>query len=123
MYRGLANRRWRYEDAPGDAVALSWQRAEQIINQLREAEGDDPLTLAQTGGEGWLSDAVREELARRGWTSEPLDTDAERPEHLSDEPLPPPRDQGERQAPSEPPREWREAHETAERARRGRGDG
>ena len=104
-------------------MALSWQRAEQSINQLREAEGDEPLTLAQTGGEGWLSDAVREELARRGWTSEPLDTDAEQPEHLSDEPLPPPRDQGERRAPSEPPREWREAHETAERARRGRGDG
>ena len=123
LYRGLANRRWRHRDSPGDAVALSWQRAERAVNQLREAEGDYAMTLAQTGGEGWLSDAVRDELADLGWTSEPLDTGAEQPEHATEEPLPPPRDQGERQAPTEPPREWREAQEAAERRRQAASSG
>jgi hypothetical protein len=100
-------------------VALSWLRAERVVNQLCEAEADYPMTLVQTGGEGWLSDAVRDELARLGWTSEPLETGAEQPEHVTDDPLPPPRDQGERQAPTEPPREWREAEEAAERRRYG----
>ncbi len=116
LYRGLASRRWRPEDG-GDPLSLSWQRAEEIVNLLRAQVGERPLELAQTGGEGELSDDVRRELERRGWRSEPLDTSEQQPRHVAEPHGPPPRSQGEGQAPVEPPKEWREAASEAERRR------
>jgi hypothetical protein len=116
LYRALASRRWHQSD--DEAVSVSWQRAEEIVNDLREETGEDPLDLAQSGGEGELSSTVEEELTSLGWTSEPLDTSEQQPGHSTEPESPPPPDQGEREAPTEPPESWREAREEAERHRR-----
>jgi hypothetical protein len=55
LYRALANRTWHHEEATGGHVALSWRRAEEVVNDLRATVGAAPLTLAQTGGEGEVS--------------------------------------------------------------------
>ena len=119
LYRALAGRRWTRAGDQG-AVAPSWSRAEQIVNGARERAGREPLVLAQTGGEGRLAHTVEQELGGLGWSSEPRDT-SERDDVHAPQPAPgaPPGDAGERQAPVEPPAEWRGAHEeAAERAGR-----
>ena len=60
LYRALANNRWRKEGGAEEHVSLSWSRAERLVNELRERFGHEPLTLAQTGGEGEVSDLVAE---------------------------------------------------------------
>jgi hypothetical protein len=118
LYRALTNRVWRSADRP-DGVALSWTRAEELVNELRETVDEEPLRLAQTGGEGELGERAADELGRRGWTSEPLDTGARDERHAASAASPPPGDAGEAQAPTEPPAAWRGAHdEAAENARR-----
>ena len=118
LYRALANSRWRKEGGPDGYLSLSWKRAEELVNDVRTRGGKDALTLAQTGGEGEVSDAVREELGALGWEIEPLDTSQHDPEHLSEPESPPPADQGERQAPVDDPHRWeREAHAEADRFR------
>src|SRR4051794_24269988 len=52
LYNALTNTAWRKADGPDGHLSLSWARAERIINELREREGDPPLSLTQTGGEG-----------------------------------------------------------------------
>ena len=53
LYRALANRMWHHQGSTaGDHVALSWRRAEEVVNELRAIADAQPLTLAQTGGEG-----------------------------------------------------------------------
>lgn len=121
LYRALAGNRWRKGAGPEGALALSWTRAERLVNELRERRGEQPLELAQTGGEGDVADTVAEELGRLGWTSQPLDTSSHDPGH-SAEPAgsPPPKGTGEQQSPVEDSRGWeREAHREAEAARRG----
>ena len=110
LYRGLANRTWRRDGAgDGTHVALSWKRAEELINQLRGERGHDELTLAQTGGEGEVSGAVTEELTRLGWRSQPLNTDRDDPAHV----------ESARDEPRTPPNEglMEEAHAEAEQER------
>ncbi len=117
LYRGLVNHRLVDPDDPRRRqVALSWRRAEEVVNGLRRHAGEEPLTLAQTGGEGSLTDRVEEALTRLGWSVRPLDTSSHDPGHVSEPNSPPPRGQGERDAPTEPPEAWREADAEADRA-------
>src|SRR3954447_17243096 len=117
LYRALTDRRWTREE-DGASVAVSWKRAEEIVNLLRSRVGEeDDFTLAQTGGEGEGSEGIREEIERLGWRTEPLDTSENQPDHVDDPESPPPADAGERHAPTEPPPQWREAVEEAERHR------
>ena len=115
LYRGLASHRLTRLGSANGALSLSWRRAEEIVNGLRERAGAEALTLAQTGGEGELSDRVASALGDLGWRVAPLDTTTHDPRHVSEPPSPPPEGQGERDAPTEPPQAWREAHEEADR--------
>jgi hypothetical protein len=90
LYRGLTDRRWIPPDAHGgEHVALSFKRAEELINELRARRGRPPMVLAQTGGEGELDPTPAAELGRLGWRSEPLDTSAHDPAHLASHEDPP----------------------------------
>ena len=87
LYRALADNKWSKE---GETVALSWKRAEELINAVRRGLGEKPLVLAQTGGEGTVDRSVREAFEPLGWTIEPLDTSRNDPAHLdSPEDAPP----------------------------------
>ena len=83
LYRALSNTTWRKSDGPDGHLSLSWSRAEAVVNQLREREGQEPLVLSQTGGEGDVSDRVGHELSRLGWSSKALNTSREDPGHTS----------------------------------------
>jgi hypothetical protein len=114
LYRALAGKAWRNDGVEG-RVALSWKQAEQLVNEQRARIGYEPLPLAQTGGEGELTDPVARELGRIGWHAE--DRARSDPDHVSRPESPPPPDQGERMAPARPS-DWEEqAHEDAERER------
>jgi hypothetical protein len=90
LYRALADRRWFPPDARGgEHVALSWKRAEELINELRVKRGRPAMVLAQTGGEGQLDRTVADELGRLGWRSELLDTSEHDPAHLASHEDPP----------------------------------
>lgn len=103
LYRGLSNRVWhRGDDAE---VSVSWRRAEELINAERDAAGRLRLDLVGTGDEGELADHVRDELGRRGWWSEPLDTGDHHEPHATSPESPPPPDQGKRLAPTQPSHE------------------
>jgi hypothetical protein len=75
LYRALANNRWTKQDELDGSVALSWSRAQRLVNELRERRGAESLVLAQSGGEG------------RDWSSGPRCPGADRlargpPRHL-----------------------------------------
>src|SRR3954465_10752944 len=80
LYRALADNKWSKE---GESVALSWKRAEELINAVRRGLGEKPLVLAQTGGGGPVARSVREEFEPLGWKIEPLDTGTHDPDHLA----------------------------------------
>jgi hypothetical protein len=115
LYRGLTNRAWRKVGGPDGHVALSWSRAEELVNELRREVGEPPLELAQSGGEGDVSPTVAEELAALGWVSTPLETSEHDEGHVSKGAAsPPPRDTGRRMVRDPQTREWeRRAHEEA----------
>jgi len=116
LYRGLANHRLvDPQDPERRQVSLSWRRAEEVINGLRRHAGEDPLTLAQTGGEGDLTDRVESALTGLGWSVRPLDTSSHDRSHVSEPRSPGPKGQGERDAPTEPPEAWRQADAEADR--------
>ena len=118
LYRGLTNTRWRKEGGPDGHLSVSWNRAEELVNDVRVRHGKEPLALAQTGGEGEVSELVLDELGRFGWEPRPLDTGTQDPEHVTQPESPPPAEQGERMAPVEDARRWeREAHERADEKR------
>ncbi len=71
LYRGLAGVAWTHD---GEHITLSWKSAEELVNAIRAQHGLEPLALAQTGGEGEVSDRVAGALAVPGWTPKPLDT-------------------------------------------------
>jgi hypothetical protein len=87
LYRALADNKWTKE---GESVALSWKRAEEVINAVRRGLGEEPMTLAQTGGEGQVDRTIREALEPLGWKIEPLDTSTRDPAHLDSPEDPPP---------------------------------
>ncbi|HEY7253563.1 MAG TPA: hypothetical protein VIG37_23920 [Methylomirabilota bacterium] len=87
LYRALANNIWTKD---GESAALSWKRAEELINAVRRGLGATPLTLAETGGEGTVDRSVREAFAPLGWRIEPLDTSRRDPAHLDSPEDPPP---------------------------------
>jgi hypothetical protein len=93
LYRALAGNRWEKD---GEAVALSWKRAEEFINALRKGHSQPPLQLVQTGGEGELDSTVLATLEPLGWRVEALETGEPDPAHLESPADSPPRDHGER---------------------------
>ena len=121
LYRALANNRWTKQDELDGSIALSWSRAEGLVNELRERRGAESLVLAQTGGEGEIGDLARDVLERTGWRAEPLDTSENDSAHAS-QPTesPPPKGTGERLSPVDDSQGWeREAHREAEASRLG----
>jgi hypothetical protein len=116
LYRALAG---GHLTKDGGAVAPSWGNAENAINRLRAQVGaGEPLTLAQTGGEGELSGDVQRALDERGWRWRPRDPSVHDTAHAGRPEAPPPPDAGKRAAPVSPSDEWeRTAHEEAERSR------
>jgi hypothetical protein len=121
LYRTLTNMRCSKRGWDGH-ISLSWRRVDEIINGLRDAHGREPMTLAQSGGEGQPCPRAQEALERLGWTCRPLDTSEHDDAHVTSPPDPPPPDTGERLAPVDPETaRWEErAHEEAERERRRR---
>ena len=113
LYRALASTVWRKEGLESE-LGLSWSRAEELVNDLRARFRRDPLVLAQTGGEGEVSDLVASELGGLGWSARPLDTGRDEDAHLG-RPESPPR--ADAAAP-----DWeRRAHEEADESRLRRG--
>jgi hypothetical protein len=96
LYQGLTNRTWwRQGEDRAVHIALSWTRAEELINAVRTELGKAPMDLDHSGGEGTLTSDVEEELGKLGWTSAPLDTSEHDDAHLdspADPPLTPPQD-------------------------------
>lgn len=114
LYRALANRTWSNASgaAPGH-VALSWSRAEALVNELRAACGAGALALAQTGGEGDLSPHVQAALEAAGWSSGALNTGRADDAHVDADTGTP--------APTPSGTDWEaEAHAAAEANRRRR---
>jgi hypothetical protein len=68
LYKGLAGVRWTRD---GEQITLSWKRAEEVVNAIRAQHDRDPLELAQTGGEGEISERVAEALGGTGWQARP----------------------------------------------------
>ena len=87
LYRALADNVWTKD---GESVALSWKRAEELINAVRRGLDEPPLALAASGGEGVVDRTIREEFEPLGWQIEPLDTSRHDPAHLSSPEDPPP---------------------------------
>jgi hypothetical protein len=112
LYQTLANHKWRHPVVAGDVqIALSWKRIEEIINELRVERGEQPMTLAQTGGEGTESPWALEQLEHLGWSGGPLDPSEHDDAHVESPPDPsrmPPADR------------FAKAHEEAEQERRRR---
>ena len=72
LYRGLTNRSLTKDGEPGGHLVLSWNRAADFVNELRARVGHEPLPLAQSGGEGVLSETLLDELTARGWEPRPF---------------------------------------------------
>jgi len=114
LYRALARTVWRNDRDAEGRLSPSFARAEWLVNEWRARRGAEPLTLAQTGGEGEVSATVEDVLGRLGWSHRPLPTDRDHPAHLGVDPSPPPADHGERMAPVPSSEEQeRAAHEAA----------
>jgi hypothetical protein len=80
LYRALTRTQLTKEGHEGH-VAFSFVLAEGMVNLTRQIFEQSPLELAQSGGEGEVSDTVRDELARLGWTIRPLNTGEHDPAH------------------------------------------
>jgi hypothetical protein len=118
LYRALTRSVWRNDRDPEGQLSPSFGRAEWLVNEWRARRGAEPLTLAQTGGEGDVSGTVEEVLGRLGWSRRPLATDRDHPAHLGLDESPPPPDHGERMAPVPSSEEQeRAAHEAADAER------
>ena len=95
LYRALAGTQW-HRQGDGGHIALSWKRAEEIINEQRSRHDREPLTLAQTGGEGEVSDRVADALRDQGWTPHPLQTGVHDDAHINSGTDAPPRTESHR---------------------------
>ena len=74
LYRGLTNRSLTKDGEPGGHLVLSWTRAADFVNELRALGGREPLPLAQSGGEGVISETLLDELSAQGWETRALNT-------------------------------------------------
>jgi hypothetical protein len=118
LYRALARSVWRNDRDAEGRLSPSFGRAEWLVNEWRARRGAEPLTLAQTGGEGEVSGTVADVLGRFGWSHRPLDTEHDDAAHLGLDESPPPPGHGERMAPVPSSEDQeREAHEAAEAER------
>jgi hypothetical protein len=109
LYRALTARALKPHEDDGH-LALSRKRAEDLLSAAGFQNADG---LADSGGEGEVSDRARELLDGIGWTSDPENTSRNDPMHDSSPKDPPPASR----PPSEPP-EWEQtAHEEAEQNR------
>jgi hypothetical protein len=124
LYRALAGSAVSSDDHAGH-VPLSWKRAEELVNTLRERAGREPMPLAGSGGEGEVSPTLPDELRGLGWSTRPRDPSRHDEAHLGSAPQAPPPDHGERRAPVDPGEaDWEQrAHADAEAQRRSRGAG
>jgi hypothetical protein len=114
LYRALARSVWRNDRDADGRLSPSFARAEWLVNEWRARHGHEPLTLAQTGGEGDVAATVEDVLGRLGWSHRPLATDRDDPAHLGLDASPPPPGHGERMAPvPDSDAQEREAHEAA----------
>lgn len=121
LYRALAGNALRpASDGESGRLSLSWKRAENLVNELRERAGREPMSLAQTGDEGQVSSTVADELRRLDWTLRPRDTSEHDDAHLASPHDAPPADQGERRAPVDTDEtDWEQrAHEEADAGER-----
>ena len=110
LYRALANNQW-HRQGQGGHVSLSWKRAEELINDARALHQREPLTLAQTGGEGEVSERVASALRDLGWAPRPLERGVHDDSHVESRSEAPQRSSGETP-------EWeRQAHAEAEENR------
>jgi hypothetical protein len=107
LYGALAGYALEPRDGEG-RLALSFKRAEELLNEARAALGLPRLEgLAQSGLEGRLGDRAREALESLGWEVRPRRTDEHDPAHVWSPEDPPPGTGGSP--------EWeRRAHEEAE---------
>lgn len=118
MYRALTNRVWRKDGVPEPHVSFSWQWVDDMLKQRRAEAGEELLDLDASGGEGAVSNRAERAMSALGWSSEPLDTSRHDPYHITEPAAkPPPRDQGERFAPSVPPDELRRVDEDIDAGR------
>ena len=74
LYRALTNRALSKHDGHPGQLVLSWNRAADFVNELREREHLAPLPLAGSGGEGVISETVLDELVGHGWQTRRLNT-------------------------------------------------
>jgi len=51
---------------------LSWERAADVVNELRARGNHAPLPLAGSGGEGVISEVMLDELTAHGWHTRPF---------------------------------------------------
>jgi len=100
LYKALANTRWHKPHTGQGHVTLSWKRAEDMVNGVAAEQGEEPMTLAQTGGEGEVAPRIAELLGPLGWSSTAANTSAHDPRHEDSPPDPPPaaREPGEEPA-------------------------
>jgi hypothetical protein len=76
LYGALCNMRWRKErpddedDDGSERWSCSWRYAGGIVAGLRQA-GESYLDFYCSGGEGQVTERVREDLAAMGWTPVP----------------------------------------------------
>jgi hypothetical protein len=96
LYRALAGVQWHRTGSGGGHVTLSWKRAEKVINEQRAVHDRDPLTLAQTGGEGEVSPRVAGALEGQGWAPRPLDSAVHDDAHVNGRNGAPPRTESHR---------------------------
>ncbi len=117
LYRALAGRALSTPDETGH-VALSYNRAEDLLTEAARSIGLEPVEgLAESGGEGEVTDRAAALLREIGWTSNPENTSRHDDAHVSSPDDPPPASRPEH---SEPPEWERVAHEEAERNRQRR---
>jgi hypothetical protein len=114
LYCALASRALRRDDDEGH-IALSWERAAELVNGARESVNLSAIEgLAGSGGEGEVTNRVRDALAGAGWTSGPENTSRHDDRHVDSPAHPPPASRGG----AEPPEWERQAHAEAEINRR-----
>ena len=108
LYDALTRTRWSRHDRRG-AVSLSFGRAEQLLNGLREEREEEPLPLGSSGGEGEIARRVADVADELGWRIDELDTGRRDDAHLAREGRTPgtePQDtlaEGHREADEHPP--------------------